>query len=66
MLKLVNVLVWTALAEYLVFELFEESVIVRVKLQGAIGLVMISYMVHTAYRIWYIVKNPLSNYGIPE
>lgn len=56
-IKLVFVLIITALAEIAVFDLFSDKPILMVKLLGIIGVVMISYITYSAYKIWELYNN---------
>lgn len=54
------------LAEYLVIVLLNETPILRFKGQAIIGVTLIAYLVHTAYKIWFLINNPFQENGMQK
>lgn len=58
LIKLMIVFVIGAISEYLVISLLNTTPYAMIKVQGAIGLGMIGYLVYSSYIIWSLLNEP--------
>jgi ABC-type uncharacterized transport system permease subunit len=63
LMKLAVVLLMAAVAELIVLTVLKVSPLIMILLQGTIGVTTISYMVYTAYWVWYLNENPMNENG---